>query len=236
MKILGIDTSTRFLCLVVCDGKKIYEYTLESGVRLSTLLVPTIERVLESLGWTAKDIDYFACGLGPGSFTGVRIGMAAIKGLSWALEKPIAGVATLDILAGNITASSISEGFVVPMVDAKRGLTYSAIYKLEKGKTRRISAYMLLSLQECLGKIKGALSGKKGNVVFLGDGLSLYKEQIPLAIKEAVILDKDYWYPKPRQLLILAREIIEKKKLTDTFKVEPIYLYPKECQIRSKSK
>lgn len=100
MKILGIDTTTKFLSLGICDnanpvrntayvdkhnkisnGAKIYEYNLEVGRRLSSLLAPTLKRVLDTLGWRIDDIDYFACGLGPGSFTGVRVGLATIKGL-----------------------------------------------------------------------------------------------------------------------------------------------------------
>src|SRR4030042_6175727 len=101
MKILAIDTSTKFLCLGLSDNTKVYEYKLEVSRLLSTLIIQTIKRALDSLGWKVSDIDYFACGLGPGSFTGLRVGLAAIKGMSWALNKHIIGISTLDILAKN---------------------------------------------------------------------------------------------------------------------------------------
>ena len=78
MKILGIDTTTGRLCLGLYVDGKFYEYSLEVGRKLSALLVPTIQRVIDAAGLKIADIDYFACGLGPGSFTGMRIGLATI--------------------------------------------------------------------------------------------------------------------------------------------------------------
>ena len=83
MKILGIDTTTKFLSLGFYADGKVYEYNLEAGSRLSGLLVPTIERALAALGWDIASIDYFACGIGPGSFTGVRVGLATVKGFAY---------------------------------------------------------------------------------------------------------------------------------------------------------
>src|SRR3990167_8720388 len=101
MKILGIDTSTKFLSLGISEDDKIYEYNLELGRQMSDLLSPTIKKVLDALGWRINDIDYFACGLGPGSFTGMRVGIATVKGLAFSLNKPVVGISTLDILARN---------------------------------------------------------------------------------------------------------------------------------------
>lgn len=145
MKILGIDTTTKFFCLGIYDGAnpvrntaypnrynlisngaKIYEYNLEVGRMLSALLIQTIKRVLDALGWQVSDIDYFACGLGPGSFTGMRVGLATIKGLSWAVNRPLIGISTLDILARNVKNSNSP---VVPVIDAKRNSIYCAVYK-----------------------------------------------------------------------------------------------------------
>lgn len=223
MKILGIDTSTKFLSLGLYDNGKIYEYSLEAGIKLSSLLAPAIERAVQALNWDIREIDYFACGLGPGSFTGIRIGMSTIKGLAWPLQKAVAGIPTLDILAGNVSAGA---KYIVPIVDAKRGLIYAAIYKTKGGVLKRVMPYKLFTPEELYAKIR------PGSVVF-GDAVGIYQEDILRNTKGATILDKDYWYPKPRNIIALALERIKNKQLNTAFNLKPIYLYPKECQIRT---
>ncbi len=222
MKILGIDTTTKFLCLGFCDNTQIYEYNLEVGARLSAILSVTIQRILDSLRWRMRDIDYFVCGLGPGSFTGVRVGLATIKGISFALNKPIIGVSTLDILAKNAAHTGTQ---IVPVIDAKRNLNYCSVYRNKNGRLTRMKPYMLLSREEFFKKVKA-------NAIILGDAAGLYKDEILSRIKGVHILDKDYWYPKAHNLIALALERIKEKKLNDPFRIKPIYLYPKECQIK----
>ncbi|PIP20904.1 MAG: tRNA (adenosine(37)-N6)-threonylcarbamoyltransferase complex dimerization subunit type 1 TsaB [Candidatus Omnitrophica bacterium CG23_combo_of_CG06-09_8_20_14_all_40_11] len=225
MKILGIDTTTRFLCLGIYNDTKIYEYNLDVGRRLSSLITPTIKRVLDALGWQIKDIDYFACGLGPGSFTGMRVGIATVKGLAFSLNKPVAGISTLDILARN---AGITATFVIPIVDARRNLIYCSIYRNKFGQLTRIKPYMLLTIDEFLKKIK-----IKGNAVILGDAVNLYKQKILMHMKNITVLDKDYWYPRGRNIIDLAIERINSKKVDSASEIKPVYLYPKECQIKS---
>jgi tRNA threonylcarbamoyladenosine biosynthesis protein TsaB len=222
MKILGIDTSTKFLCLGICDDTKIYEYNLESGRQLSSLLGITIKRVLDALGWEVSDIDYLACGLGPGSFTGMRTGISLIKGMGWDSKKPIIGISTLDILALN---AGETDKQIIPIVDAKRNLIYTSVYKTKNNRLIKIKPYMLLS-EEGLFKIA------KNDCLILGDAIDLYKEKIIANINGVTVLDKDYWYPKPRNIIKIALERIKLKKLDNAFDIRPIYLYPKECQIR----
>jgi tRNA threonylcarbamoyladenosine biosynthesis protein TsaB len=226
MRILGIDTSTKFLSIGVLDNSSIYEYNLELDRRHSSLLAPSIQRVLDALGWKASCVDYFACGLGPGSFTGVRIGLSAIKGLGFALKKPLIGIPTLDILARNVKLTdNRSYAFVVPVLDAKRGLVYCSVYRNKEGSLKRVAPYTLATLDELYKKIKP-------NSILLGDALSLYKEQILKNTKRTALLDKDYWYPCGRHIVILAQERIRENKIDNLFKIKPIYLYPKECQIK----
>jgi len=223
MKILAIDTSTKFLCLGIWDGIKIYEYNLEVERKLSDLLSITIKRTLAASGQLIKDIDYFACGLGPGSFTGIRIGLAAIKGLSWALNKPVIGISTLDILAKDVRNS---DNPIVPIIDAKRSLVYTSIFKNRNGCLKKILPYALSNEKELLRQVKP-------NSIILGDAVSLYKERLMRDIKGVTILDKDYWYPKAHNIISLALERIKDKKFSNAFDIKPIYLYPKECQIRT---
>lgn len=222
MKILGIDTSTKVLSVGFSDGKKACEYNLELGNRLSELITVTIARILQSLSLKPKDLDYLACGQGPGSFTGLRVGMATAKGLALCLRKPVVAVPSLDILAAN--AESFS-GTVMPVVDAKRGLVYTAIYSKKPGSLKRITPYMLLSQKEFLARLKP-------DCLFLGDGAVLYKQNILNSAKGALFADKDNCYPKGHNIVRLAEKMIAAGKISDSFKVRPVYLYPKDCQIR----
>jgi tRNA threonylcarbamoyladenosine biosynthesis protein TsaB len=229
MKILALDTSTRYMALGLLDGSRVYEYDLAVERRLSALLGPSIKRVADTLSWKMEEIDYFACGIGPGSFTAVRIGMSLMKGLAWSLHKPVAGISTLDIIAKNAPA----QGYIVPVMDAKRDLIYTAVYAAKGRAMKRISPYLLVNKEGLFKALKGKISGfRKETVTFLGDGLELLRNDIPLHASGAVLLDKDYWYPKGHIIVELAVERIRERKLSDAFTIEPIYLYPKECQIR----
>jgi tRNA threonylcarbamoyladenosine biosynthesis protein TsaB len=230
MKILGIDTSTGTLCLGACEADKVYEYDLQLNTRLSALLVPTVKRVTESLGWKISDIDYFAVGVGPGSFTGTRVGLATVKALSWSLNKPVAGISSLDILAQN---AGKDRAFIIPVVDAKRDLVYASIYENQGASTKRIAPYMLLSCRELISKIRKNIPAKvlKDSVI-LGDGLNICSGYCSSGLSGVRILDKDYWRLEGRNIIKLAKIAVKGKKLTDAFRLEPLYLYPKECQIR----
>ena len=224
MKILGIDTTTKFICLGLYIDGKFYEYNLEVGRQLSGLLVPTIQRVISALGLKIADIDYFACGLGPGSFTGMRIGLATIKGLSVVRQKPVIGISSLDILAKNVLEE---DSLIVSANDAKRGLIYCSSYKNEGGVLRRKSEYELLTLDEFINKFNH-------KPVILGDAVSLYKKEFLSSIKGSRVLDKDHWFLKAHNLIDLALAKIKAKQFNSALTIKPIYLYPKECQIKTK--
>jgi tRNA threonylcarbamoyladenosine biosynthesis protein TsaB len=224
MKILGIDTSTNNLCLGLYVNGKLYEYNLKVGRSLSSLLVPTIQRVISALNLQISDFDYFACGLGPGSFTGMRVGLATIKGLSVVRNRPVIGISSLDVLAKN---TALNDRLIVVALDARRGLIYSAGYKYENGVLKRKSAYSLLSLDEFVRKFQA-------KPVILGDALTLYRSKIESLIKGVTILDKDYWDLQAHNLMQLALLKIKAKQTSSALTIKPIYLYPKECQIKTK--
>jgi tRNA threonylcarbamoyl adenosine modification protein YeaZ len=222
MKILAIDTTTKILCLGLYVDGRFYEYNLEVGRNLSQLLAPTIGRAVEAIGIKISDIDYFACGLGPGSFTGMRIGLATIKGLSVIKNKPVVGISSLDLLAKNAPAT---KDLIVTALDARRELIYCCSYKNEKGLLKRKSDYALLNLNEFIKKFNVAS-------VILGDALGLYAHKISTSLKKSFLLDKDYWNLNAYNLIELALIKIKAKQLSSPFTIKPIYLYPKECQIK----
>jgi len=230
MKILAIDTSSKVFCLGVCTAAAQYEYALEASTRLSRLLVPTLDRVFKALALTPQDIDCFACGMGPGSFTGVRVGMAAAKAMAWSTGKPLAGVVSLDVLA---RAVEIDEGFIVPAIDAKRGLLYSCVYQRRNKRLRRLTPYLLSGCADLVLTIKRTVKVRGlAQTWMLGDGLTQHRETLCRAMPSLQIADKDYWQLSPKHLLDRARELIQERAASDAFRLRPLYLYPKECQIR----
>jgi len=114
---------------------------------------------------------------------------------------------------------------IVPVIDAKRGLVYTCVYKYNKGKIVKNSPYLLISKEEFIKRFSS------DSIVF-GDGINLLGEDLLRRTGKITLLDKDTWYPKAHNLIMLAIEKIEKDLKRVTFNLNPIYLYPKDCQIR----
>ncbi|MFH1339101.1 MAG: tRNA (adenosine(37)-N6)-threonylcarbamoyltransferase complex dimerization subunit type 1 TsaB [Candidatus Omnitrophota bacterium] len=226
MNILAIDTSSKRLCVGLMNNKgRIAGYDLDSGIRHTELLLPTIKKALARAKLSLKQIDYLAVGLGPGSFTGLRIGLATIKGFAAALEKPVVGLPALDILARN--ALPANGEIVCPVIDARRNLVYSALYKVTPNGLKRRGAYLLVSIEDLLKKI-----GVRTCVTFLGDGLRMHQQRLKQKLRNSSFLNEGAWYPEAQTLIELAKELIDKGKIGDAGSLRSIYLYPKECQIR----
>jgi len=224
MQILGIDTSTKFLSLAILrDDRIIAQINLDVGRQLSSLLIPTIKDILKKSNLSLEKLNGFAVGIGPGSFTGLRIGITTIKALALALNKPIVGISSLDIIAKNISVASTQ---ICPIIDAKRDNVFSCIYECRNGKMKRQTKYLLINIKDLLKRIN-----KK--TIFLGDGLLLFRKIIEKK-KEVIFTNEKLWYPKASNLVFLALEKFNKGQFTDTDKLVPLYLYPKECQIRYK--
>ena len=228
MNILAIDTSSKRFCLgIINDKGKIMEYNLDTGIRHTELFMPTIKEALRHFKLVLSEVDYFAVGLGPGSFTGLRIGLATIKGFALGLAKPVIGLPTLDVLASNALPGDSK--IILPLIDAKRNLLFTAIYEVTfNERLKRKSPYLLINIKQLLDRLESDKS-----VVFLGDGLRLYQPLLKQKIKNAVFLNEDTWYPRARNLIKLTLDLIDKGRFSEAARIKPIYLYPKECQIRN---
>ncbi|WP_317311135.1 tRNA (adenosine(37)-N6)-threonylcarbamoyltransferase complex dimerization subunit type 1 TsaB [Clostridium thermobutyricum] len=170
MLVLSVDSSSKCAtCAIVNDEGVVSEYTLNNKREHSVLIMPMIEQLLKDSNLTIDDIDGFIVSKGPGSFTGLRIGMATIKGLSFGLNKPYVSVSTLDGLA--LSLSSFN-GIICPIMDALRDTVYTSFYKFKDGKLERLMDYTSLSLEE----LKDSLNEKGENVIFTGDGVFKHKE------------------------------------------------------------
>ena len=169
MRILGIDTSSLTASVAIMEDEIIKgEISFTSKLTHSQTIMPMIDYLLSEASLTAGDIDVFACANGPGSFTGLRIGIGTIKGLSFGADKKVVGVSTLEALAHNI---SFFDGYICPIMDARRNSVYSAVYKSEGGNIVPFSDMRLVEI----GELCQSLSGK---CIFVGDGALIYKETI----------------------------------------------------------
>jgi len=165
MRVLSLDSATEVAsCAIIEDSKLLGEVIINYKMQHSKTLLPIIDSLLVSLDLTLKDIDGFVVSKGPGSFTGLRIGMATIKGFSQGTNKPFVSVSTLDSLAYNMC---YTRGIICPILDALRGNLYTALYTFTGTKFITISDYMVISVEELIS----LLIKHNSPVCFIGDGL-----------------------------------------------------------------
>jgi len=164
MKVLSLDTSARTATVaIVEDGKIISEYSVVTNTH-STTLLPMIESAMDYSGIKANDIDLYAVSVGPGSFTGIRIGVSTIKGLAFVNNTPCVGVSALEAMAENLRGI---EGIIVPAIDARRDMVYTAIFKSDKvGNLTRITDDSQIAISE-LFDLLGEYSSD--SIYFTGD-------------------------------------------------------------------
>lgn len=169
MKILSLDSSSESASIAILEEDKLLgEMTFNYKKQHSVILMPMIDTLLHNLSMNIDDIDGFVVSKGPGSFTGLRIGMATIKGLSLGTDKPFIGVSSLDALAYNLFEI---EGIVCPVMDALRNNVYTCLYTYEKGKLKVISDYMAVSIED----LANLLNSYDKKVYFIGDATYKYK-------------------------------------------------------------
>ena len=167
MKILAFETSAKAASVALMErGKLLGEAYQNTGLTHSQTLMVMAEDLLKACNLTPKDVEAVAVAAGPGSFTGVRIGVAAAKGFAWGGELPCYGGSTLEAMARNLGAW---EGYVVPAMDARRSQVYTAIFHAEKGILTRVEEDMAISLEELKEKIKNFSEP----VFLVGDGALL---------------------------------------------------------------
>ena len=167
MLILAFESSAKAAsAALVKDGKLLSQYSQCSGLTHSRTLLPMGEDMLKNAELKLSDVDLIAVAHGPGSFTGIRIGVSMVKGLAWAAEKPCVGVSTLEALAWHGVAAG---GYVCPVMDARRNQVYNAIFKIEDGRPVRVTEDRPIALSELAEEIR-ALNAP---VFLVGDGAEL---------------------------------------------------------------
>ena len=166
MLTLAFESSAKVASVCLCDGeKRIGETTQNCGLTHSVTLLPMAESLLKNTGYDLHDVELFAVAHGPGSFTGIRIGVSTVKGLAWGNDRPAVGVSTLEAMAWNGLA--YGEGAILCCVmDARRSQVYNALFTLKEGKPERMCPDRAISLEELAGEVKSL--GKR--VYVIGDG------------------------------------------------------------------
>jgi len=229
MKVLGIDTSTRCGSVgLINDDRVLSEYHLNIPVTHSERLLEAIEFILKKARCAVEDLDGWAISLGPGSFTGLRIGVSTVKGLALATQKPVAGVPTLDVLASQISPTPY---LICPILDARKGEVYTALYRYEEGNLlKRESDYQAIRPEDLVKRIKE-------RTIFIGDAVKTYGDYLQTSLSFLAIFS-----PIPLHLPLgsgvakLGFELLQKGEYLDLSTFTPLYVRPSEAELKWKER
>ncbi len=218
MIILSFDSTAKIASVAVCDdGHLLGIYNIDNGLTQSELLLPMAESLLKSLKLTFADVELFATSVGPGSFTGVRIGVALVKGLAFGKNIPCVAVSTLEALAENISSL---EGILLPCMDARRGQVYSATFLSEGGTVTRLTEDRAISLSELSLEL---LQYKDRNIYISGDGYEVAKKGLlengitVLDTPPLLILENAYSVAQIALRKYKRGEVLDDKEITATY-------------------
>lgn len=167
MKILALESSAVAASVAVCEDENLIAQNFQrTGLTHSATLMPMVESMLKNAGISLKEIDVIAVASGPGSFTGLRIGVSTAKGLAWAGNKPCAGVSTLEAMAWQLSGM---DGIVCAAMDARRQQVYNALFEMRGGILSRLTPDRAISLEE----LRKELENVKKPQILVGDGAHL---------------------------------------------------------------
>lgn len=225
MKVLSIDSSTASAsCAILEDNKLLGEVSLNDKKQHSVILMPLIDSLLKNLKLDIDDIDGFAVSSGPGSFTGLRIGIATIKGLANATNKPFIGISTLDALAFNMAYTS---GIICPIIDALRDNVYTALYSFNNNKLERLTDYMAIHIDDLIDTIKEKDST---SVSFIGDAVPKFKEKLNNSFNTVYFAPSNLNLARASSLGELGLEKLKSGLCDDLIAFSPIYLKKSQAE------
>lgn len=173
MTILAIDTSNYPLGVAIVDGEIVIgEWITNQKKNHSVRAMPAIEKLMKECDIAPKDLTKIVVAEGPGSYTGVRIGVTIAKTLAWTLDIPLVGVSSLEVLASSV--GRYFQGYVSPVVDARRGQVYTGLYRFVDGELTQVKNDTHILLDNWLEE----LSQLSESILFVGNDLSMHKETI----------------------------------------------------------
>ena len=222
MKILSLDSSATVATVALCEEERLLaEYTLHNGNTHSETLLPMVESVLKQYGISVGEVDLFAASTGPGSFTGVRIGAATLKGLAFGSGKPCVGVSTLEAIAENL---AVTEGLICPVMNARRGQVYTALFRSDGQRLTRLMPDSAISISE----LDERLAQEGESVRFCGDGyaitLAALTKTVALPVPERLCHQSAY------SVAQVARRLYAAGEFTDDGGLSVTYLRPSQAE------
>ncbi len=224
MKILAIDTSAKSAsAAVVENGRILGEFFINTMLTHSETLMPMIDAVLASTRIDLSDIGCFAVNTGPGSFTGLRIGIAAVKGMAYALSTPCAAVSTLESMAYNI---SEPDTIVCAVMDARCDQVYNALFDVSAGVPERICEDRALTIAELAGELETI--DKK--IVLVGDGAELCMKKMSGISCDLHIAPENVRFQRASSTALAAEKLIDSGDLTEGGALMPKYLRLPQAQ------
>jgi tRNA threonylcarbamoyladenosine biosynthesis protein TsaB len=223
MYILGIETSTRTGSVaIVTEEGVIAQYSLNIEVTHSERLMSTADRVMKDTGFTMADMDGYAVAIGPGSFTGLRIGLAAVKGLALVTGKPVAAVPTLEALAWNLPYAAYP---VCPMLDARKHEVYAATYRFYGSALVNGMAETVISLSRLSERLseKTIFTGEASHL-FHNDILEIFGERALFAPVSAIL-------PSAAAVAEIGLDMIKRGQQADPDNLTPTYIRRPEAEV-----
>ena len=224
MLVLSVDSSySTATCALIKDDKILAEINLNDKKQHSVILMCLIDSILKEYEIDINDIDAFIISRGPGSFTGLRIGMATLKGLAFASKKPLISVSTLDALAYN----SISfQGIICPIMDALRDNIYTCLYKNENNNLTPLIKEQCLNINELVTILKEQTLP----IIFVGDGVAKHKEFLQENIPNSFFAPNHSNFPKASSVGELGIKKINDGVIENINSINPIYLRKSQAE------
>lgn len=225
MNILALDASSGVASVaLLSDDVIVGEYTINHKKTHSQTLMPMINQLLASIDFDISEIDIFAASVGPGSFTGLRIGLATIKGLAHACDRQVVGVSTLEAMAYNLPCC---DKMIVPILDARRDQVYGGVYRWKDEELLTIIEPCALSIDELLAIIQ-----TKGEpAIFIGDGVVRFKGQI----EDKLAANAEFTFAnsnlqRAASVAVLANKKFQNGEGVSCEKMKPIYLRKSQAE------
>jgi len=237
VNVLSADTSTERLTVSVTDEKRILAtYNSGSALRHSSLLVPLIKKAMDKAGIRREEIGLLAVGLGPGSFTGLRVGLTTMRTMAIALNRPIVGIPSMDAMASNGLAylkrrNLLSYyGSVCTVIDARKNNIYACLYRIDGSGLKRETKYFLGRPSVFKKKLirQTLLLGDRAVAEALRKGTGRNRK--------TVFAEGCSWMPKASTIGRLALERYNARYADNPYTILPLYLYPDDCNVNRKIK
>lgn len=227
MIILSIDSSTPVAGIAIADGRNLLgEIMLNTKNTHSEKLMPLVQQLLREVQVTMQDLDAIAVTQGPGSFTGLRIGMATAKGLAQGAKKRLIAVPTLDCLAYNLV---YYPGILCPIMNAQKKQVYTAIYRSKADELERLSDYQAIAAEQ----LAQQLQALQQDIWFVGDGVEAFAEVFSTQLgQHCHFADGHQSFPRAGSLAMLAAQKAEQQQFDDLFQTELLYIRKSEAEVQ----